>query len=119
MDLFGTLNVAVFDWPWSGIHFMSGATIGLLGTWWSLTRPTRRFWSVGLSLLAVWEVYEATLRYLDTHHHQFIAGFKATVMEFAFGAESGWNVAGDLLIGIAGMALMRWVVISAHRYWRT
>lgn len=119
MQVFGTLNEAMFDWPWSGIHFSSGLAIGVIGTWWGLLRPRRRFWWIGSGALTIWEVYEATLRYFDIHHHQFIAAYKASVMNFAFGAESWWNVAGDLMIGLVGMIVGRWVVSMFQRQRRT
>lgn len=119
MKIFGAVNIAMFDWPWSGIHFMSGLLIGLITAWWSRTRVSKVFWSVSIGLLALWEVYERILHYLDVHHHQFIAGFKATVMNFAFAPETKLNTFGDLVIGTLGIFIGRAVIIAIQRKWAT
>ncbi len=115
MPIFGAVNVAMFDWPWSTIHLMSGTLIGLLATWWIVTRPRKVFWWAGYGLLTLWEIYERTLHFLDVHHHQAIAGFKATVMNFAFAPETKLNTFGDLVIGGAGLFLGRYIIIKIKR----
>lgn len=102
----------MFDWPWSGIHLMSGLLIGLIATWWPLTRPRKVFWWLTAGLLVLWEAYERTLHYLDVHHHAAIAGFKATVMNFAFAPETKLNSFGDLVIGMIGLLVGRWMIMT-------
>ncbi len=107
VTLFGAINQAMFDWPWSVVHLLSG---GLIGSVLALTFPRwsrRRFWSVGVALLIAWELLEVTLRYLDAHAHEAMAPFKAAVAGFAFAVESPLNILGDLIAGSVGLALGR------------
>lgn len=107
---FGSINVAMFDWPWSIIHLMSGTLIGLLLAL-ILRRPRpRTFWWVGVGLLVIWEKYEWLMHYLDVHHHTVIAAYKTAVDSFAFAPETWVNILGDLIIGSVGLAAGRWVI---------
>lgn len=115
MHIFGTENVAMFDWPWSVIHFTSGTVIGLLGGWLFQAKPLVRFWIFGSGLLLLWEVYERAMHYLDLYHHQLVIGFKAGVMGFAFAPETWVNTTGDLVIGGVGMLLGRWMMLNILR----
>lgn len=105
--IFGTINVAMFDWPWSGIHFASGFLIGLVLAIILKRRQARPFWLIGVGVLGFWEIVERTLRYLDVHHHQAIAVFKASVAGFAFAPETVANTSGDLIIGALGLWIGR------------
>lgn len=64
-----------------------------------------------MGLLALWEIFEKTLQYLDVHAHQTIAPFKQAVGGFAFAPETAANTTGDLIIGavgtLIGLILMR------------
>lgn len=115
MILFGAINVAMFDWPWSGIHFMSGFLIGaLLAVLINKQRPGR-FWTFGEGLLVLWEIVEKTLRYLDAHAHEAIAPFKQAVAGFAFAPETVANTTGDLIIGSVGIATSLFLVKTLTR----
>ncbi|MBI2984994.1 MAG: hypothetical protein HYY50_05230 [Candidatus Kerfeldbacteria bacterium] len=106
MQLFGQVNEAVFDWPWSGIHSASGLFIGLLLV--VIWNPKAgRFWMIGVSLLVLWELAEITLRYLDVQAHEFVAPLKQAVGGFAFAPETPANVFGDLVIGFFGLMIGR------------
>ncbi len=107
MDIFGQINAAVFDWPWSGIHWLSGFVIGVLLILFLKIIKPGRFWSLGFGLLLLWELVEITLRYLDVHAHEAIAPLKQTVGGFAFAPESTANIVGDLAIGSLGLVLGR------------
>lgn len=107
MQLFGSVNIAMFDWPWSGIHFLAGLLIGLLLGFVRGWRPTKRFWVIGLGALVLWELVERTLRFLNIHAHTFIAPLKASVASFAFGEETIANSLGDLMIGSLGLYIGR------------
>ncbi len=115
MQLFGSINIAMFDWPWSGIHFMSGTLIGLIAAWWPPTRRRKVFWWLCIGILFLWEVYERTTQYLDVHHHEVIAGFKIAVNNFGFAPETKLNSFGDLVIGSVGLLVGRWVVLTIRR----
>lgn len=119
MTIFGSINIAMFDWPWSMIHFMSGALIGLVATWWTITRRSRVFWWLGPSLLVIWEIYERMMHYLDVHHHAAIAAFKTAVDNFAFAPETKLNTFGDLVIGTVGLLVGRSIVVYIRRRFRT
>lgn len=97
------MNVAVFDWPWSVIHWSSGFVIGVLLTVFLRKVKAGKFWSSGLGLLVLWELVEITLRYLDIHAHETVAPLKQAVASFAFAPESIANIIGDLAIGSAGL----------------
>ncbi|MEK7537343.1 MAG: hypothetical protein AAB619_00010 [Patescibacteria group bacterium] len=111
MVLFGTINQAMFDWPWSGIHLVSGLCIGALLAILVYQRRPGRFWTVGVGLLVLWEIVEKTLQYFDVHAHQAIAPLKQAVSGFAFAPETVANTTGDLIIGavgtLIGLILMR------------
>lgn len=109
MPIFGSVNIAMFDWPWSGIHFLSGLCVGLMLGFVRGWRPTRRFWTIGILVLVIWELIERTLRFLDIHAHDTIAPFKASVASFAFGEETWANTIGDVIIGSVGLLFGRWV----------
>lgn len=102
--LFGRINEAVFDWPWSGIHLASGFFIGLTLAILIPKRRPGRFWFFGGGLLVLWEVVELTLQYLDLHAHDAIAPFKEVVGGFAFAPETVANLIGDLMIGSFGLS---------------
>lgn len=107
MILFGEINVAMFDLPWSYVHLASGLTIGaILATIVWVRRPNR-FWLNGMALLVIWEMTEMTLRYLDVHAHEAVAPLKQLVGGFAFGPESTANTTGDLIIGAVGLEIGR------------
>lgn len=128
--LFGAINIAMFDWPWSGIHFLSGLVAGLVLSAVSFLHPRRssslspirlevhgrgvgvedQFWTAGLTVLILWELTEITLRYLDGHAHQAIRPLKDAVGGFAFAPETHLNTLGDLVIGSIGLWLGRWVM---------
>lgn len=114
MVLFGPVNQAMFDWPWSVIHLTSGLLIGALLLALIDQRRPGRFWTVGAGLLVLWEIVEKTLQYLDVHAHQSIAPLKQAVGGFAFAPETIANTTGDLIIGTVGMLigliLMRQIV---------
>jgi len=105
MTLFGAINVAMFDWPWSGIHFISGLLIGLALAIFFSKNLVRRFWLAGIGLLVLWELVEKSLGYFDQYHHQFIAPLKQAVSGFAFAPETIANTVGDLIIGSVGLWL--------------
>ncbi len=107
MTLFGEINVAVFDWPWSLVHWVSGFTIGAILATFVWLRPPRRFWVSGVGLLVLWELTEMTLRYLDVHAHDAVAPLKQAVSGFAFAPESSANTIGDLIIGAVGLEFGR------------
>ncbi len=107
MVVFGQINVAMFDWPWSGIHLASGLVIGTILATIAWSRPSRRFWITGVGLLVLWELVEITLRFLDAHAHAAIAPFKRSVAGFAFAPETALNILGDLVIGSVGLWIGR------------
>ncbi|MBI5467393.1 MAG: hypothetical protein HY975_04250 [Candidatus Kerfeldbacteria bacterium] len=107
---FGSINVAMFDWPWSIIHLMSGTLIGLLLAVSFRLARRQTFWWTGIGLLAVWELYEWLMHYLDVHHHAVIAAYKTAVDSFAFAPETWVNITGDLIIGSVGLGFGRWIV---------
>jgi len=112
MIIFGPINRAVFDWPWSGIHFLSGVCIGALLA--LLGRGRKILAVVGIGLLIIWEAIERTLHFLDVYHHAFIAPLKNAVDGFAFAAEVPANIAGDIFIGTIGL-FVGWFIIKKIR----
>jgi len=101
--LYGTINQAMFDWPWSGIHFVSGLLIGLALAILIKRANNKLFWIIGVGLLGAWELIEISLHYLDVHAHDFIAPLKESVAGFAFAPETVTNLIGDLLMGSVGL----------------
>ena len=95
--------MAVFDWPWSAIHFTSGTIIGAILFFSAKIRGSWTPWVIGFSLLALWECVEVTLFFLDVHAHETIAPLKRAVSGFGFAPETTTNIIGDLLIGVAGL----------------
>ncbi len=104
----------MYDWPWSGIHFTSGLIIGLILASRKTVSQPKWLWTIGVGLLAVWEVIERTLQYLDRNHHAFILPFKQAVAGFAFTPETNWNLLGDMTIGPLGI-LIGWLIIRNLR----
>lgn len=120
MVIFGQINVAVFDLPWSVIHFISGVTIGAILVGFVRLQPHRKFWSVGVGLLVLWELVEITLRYLDVHAHAVVAPLKQAVAGFAFAPETTLNIIGDLIIGSIGLMLGSWAIRQLQKgFFRT
>ena len=111
MVLFGAINEAMFDWPWSGVHLLSGLCIGIMFGFIRGTRSPRKFWLLGLSILVLWELFEFTLRTLDIHDPQLVAGLKSSMASFAFGRETLANSSGDIIIGSVGL-LIGWLATS-------
>ena len=109
MVIFGPVNIAMFDWPWSGIHFTSGLLIGLMLGFVRGTRPPKKFWTIGIGLLVIWELIEFVLRWLDIHDPQAVSALKQSVAGFAFGRETPINSFGDLVIGSVGLLSGRWL----------
>ena len=107
MLIFGPVNEAMFDWPWSGIHFVSGLLIGLVLVTWPRTRFMKRFWFTGIGLLILWELFEFTLRTLDIYAHEAVAPLKQTMAGWFFAKENLVNVIGDIVIGVSGLWLSR------------
>lgn len=97
----------MFDWPWSGIHWLSGFIIGVILVFSLNITRQRKFWSIGLGLLILWELLEITLRYFDVHAHQSIALLKQAMGGFAFAPETTVNSIGDLIIGSVGLLVGR------------
>lgn len=118
MTLFGTINEAMFDWPWSAVHLLSGTLIGA-GLSVIMRRRARRYWVVGIGLLALWELFEGALRYLDVHAHEAVAPLKSAVLGWFFAHESPANVVGDLLIGSLGLLIGRALLRTVLRRART
>jgi hypothetical protein len=92
----------MFDWPWSGVHFVSGLVIGLMMII-GLGLRSKNFWVIGVSLLLFWELVERSLHFLDVYHHQAIATLKASVGGFAFAPETALNATGDMIVGCLGI----------------
>lgn len=107
MILFGEVNIAFLDLPWSAVHFISGLTTGAVLSTLAWLRSPKRFWLAGLAALVLWELVEMTLRYLDHNFHEAIAPFKWSVAGFAFAPESTLNTLSDLVIGAIGLAIGR------------
>lgn len=109
--LFGEVNQAAVDWPWSVIHVGSGVAIGLVLISVMRAPGYRQFWLAGMGLLILWELVEVSLRLLDMHAHEFIRPLKQAVHGFAFDQESPGNILGDLVVGGLGL----WVGGAAGR----
>ncbi|MBI5405210.1 MAG: hypothetical protein HY976_03195 [Candidatus Kerfeldbacteria bacterium] len=95
MILFGPVNSAMFDLPWSAVHAASGLGLGFgLFMMHSRISDIGRF-MIGVGFLAAWEIIEA-------------AAVRLGVME----PETFANVTGDMIIGpvgiLIGWQLLRW-----------
>lgn len=111
MILFGPVNQAMFDWLWSGIHFMSGIFIGLAIA--MIVSTTKRVGlGFGILMLTLWEGWEAFLRYLNIHHPVWLDPIRPGLGSIIL-PETAVNIAGDLLIGtmglLIGLYVARWV----------
>lgn len=107
MQLFGPVNIAMFDWPWSGIHFLSGLVIGVIFVLANRRRPWRSSILLGLFLLILWECFEGFLRYMDLNHHAGVLPLKTALDGAFFDIESWANLIGDIIIGMVGITLVR------------
>ena len=99
--IFGTENIAMFDWPWSVVHFFAGVIIGVI---FSLQRSVgqRRALEWGFGLLALWELVEIFLR-LEKNSPTVGPTLHRIFTQNYFAAESTINSIGDLVIGSLGI----------------
>ncbi len=104
---FGILNGAVFDWPWSTIHFGSGLALGIACGFFLRDRRRRSTLIFGVGLLVLWELTEIGLRTLAADAPGFTARIKPYVPAPFFGpfaAHESWsNIIGDLTAGSVGL----------------
>lgn len=86
--LFGGVNQALIDWPWSMVHLLSGAAIGfgLSNIASRQSKKQRRI--IGISLLIVWEIFENTL-----------------AVNGLVERESLLNIFGDVAVGTVGLLI--------------
>ena len=95
----------VIDWPWSLIHLLLGALLGMVLCA-SRFKPRRRFWFIGLTLLLLWEVFEIILRQL--HLHEFMSRWP--LLSFVAEPEAAANIIADIVIGSIGLWLGRLIL---------
>ncbi len=115
--LFGIPNESIFDSLWALIHFLSGCVIGYALAYLILRMNKSKktlFFLVGFTLLVLWEVLEAFLRYFYIVDYQLTEKFLKFIPSEYFEYESYVNIAGDIIIGSIGLILFAWLYIKYH-----
>lgn len=105
MQFIGQRDIAMLDWPWSFIHFLSGTGVGIGLRYWLHVNGVS-FWVLGVALLIVWELYERMLRRLEARNSRFIPWYKRYAQGLGLGPETVVNSTGDVLIGAVGMLMV-------------
>ncbi len=104
--IFGQVNEAMFDWPWSGTHVLLGLAFGMvLILCFSrfITRPAW-YWAIGVALLWGWEGIEGLLRFCD--HRPLVGPFFHSFVNAQFFLHESWlNICGDIIAGSLGLKL--------------
>ena len=109
--VYGVANYSFIDSYWSAVHFGSGILLGLFIILLIRTVDKKRYYTLGLLLLVLWEAFEFFLRILGEYFPR--SAEKLTMIPDAmFETESAINIFSDLLLGMIGMALVYWLLVK-------
>ncbi|MBI4092827.1 MAG: hypothetical protein HY420_02780 [Candidatus Kerfeldbacteria bacterium] len=93
----------MFDYPWSLIHAISGLIIGLLLKRLPPRKAVTSRLAFGVAILVLWEILEMLLRTINRSLPILASDLQRVVPRAFFAPESVANVAGDLIVGTAGL----------------
>jgi hypothetical protein len=105
-------NQAFFDW-YSLRHFISGFLTGLLlialRNKFGYLEDAKMFIITGAMLMALWEVFEISLRMVKYKFKRLYKFLKRFLPEYLFVQESKMNAVSDILIGVVGILAAYWI----------
>jgi hypothetical protein len=90
------------------VHFASGIGLGLLFFVFSKEISKKIYYSLGLIILILWEMFEFFLRFLKVYYPLFLENLKFIPSGWA-DKENFLNVGSDLIVGFAGLLIIYFI----------
>ena len=101
MDIFwGINNISFLDIN-TLLHFFTALILGFF----VLKIFKKNYFLIGLSIIIVWEVFEALLRIIKVYYSDLMLELDFLPLGWSFN-ETFLNILGDLLVGFIGLGMM-------------